>query len=83
MWEMQALEASPSTAPFGTTRRTDRWWIAPAITALGLVVFFGYLTIRAFHPVYVWYEPYISPTVAPPVFTPAAGYPGSVPVDHA
>ena len=47
------------------------------------MVFFGYLTYRAFNPNYVWFEPYISPTVAPPVFTPASGYPGSVPVDHA
>ena len=28
-------------------------------------------------------EPYISPAVAPPVFTPASGYPGAVPVEHA
>jgi hypothetical protein len=33
--------------------------------------------------VYVWWEPYISPTVAPPVFTALNGLPGSVPVDHA
>lgn len=59
------------------------WWKEPALTAVGLIVFFGYLTLRAFNPTYVWYEPYISPTVAPPVFTPASGYPGSVPIDHA
>jgi hypothetical protein len=63
--------------------RTDNWWRAPAITAGGLILFFGYLGFRAFNPTYVWYEPYISPTVAPPVFTPALGYPGAVPVDHA
>lgn len=68
---------------FGTTSRTDVWWKEPALTALGLIVFFGYLTLRALNPTYVWYEPYISPTVAPPVFTPASGYPGAVPVDHA
>jgi hypothetical protein len=50
---------------------------------LGLAVFFGYLTFRAFYPVYVFYDPYIRPTVAPPVLTAASGYPGSVPVDHA
>lgn len=59
------------------------WWKEPALTAAGLVLFFGYLTLRAFNPTYVWYDPYISPTVAPPVFTPATGYPGAVPVDHA
>jgi hypothetical protein len=61
----------------------DAWWMAPATNAVGLLVFFGYLTLRAFNATYVWYPPYISPTVAPPVFTPATGYPGAVPVDHA
>ena len=68
---------------FASTRRIDRWWIGPASTAIGLVVFFGYLTFRAFNATYVWYDPYISPTVAPPLFTPASGYPGAVPVEHA
>jgi hypothetical protein len=71
------------SATFGRTRRRDAWWAGPAATAFGLVLFFGYLTYRAFNPVYVWFDPYISPTVAPPVFTPATGYPGAVPVDHA
>jgi hypothetical protein len=62
--------------------RRDRWWVEPAATAVGLVLFFGYLTYRAFDATYVWFDPYISPTVAPPVFTPASGYPGAVPVDH-
>ena len=65
------------------TQRVDRWWIAPVWTAIGLVLFFGYLTFRAFDATYVWYDPYISPTVAPPLFTPASGYPGAVPVEHA
>ena len=68
---------------FAHTGRVDAWWLQPAATALGLAVFFGYLTFRAFNATHVWYEPYISPTVAPPLFTPASGYPGSVPVDHA
>jgi hypothetical protein len=50
--------------------------VEPAATAVGLVFFFGYLTVRAFNASYVWYAPYISPAVAPAVFTPAAGYPG-------
>jgi hypothetical protein len=68
---------------FASTERADQWWIAPASTAAGLVLFFGYLTYRAFDATYVWYDPYLSPTVAPPVFTPASGYPGAVPVEHA
>jgi hypothetical protein len=65
------------------TRRIDHWWLEPACTAVGLVLLFGYLTYRAFDATYVWHDPYVSPAVAPPVFTPAAGYPGAVPVDHA
>jgi hypothetical protein len=61
----------------------DAWWAEPAATALGLVLFFGYLTLRAFDGTHLWFPPYISPTAAPPLFTPATGYPGAVPVDHA
>jgi len=66
----------------GTTR-TDRWWAGPLATACGLALFFGYLTFRAFQATYVYAAPYVSPTVAPPLFTPAAGYPGAVPVELA
>ena len=68
---------------FASTSRTDAWWNEPVATGVGLALFFGYLTVRAFYPAYVWHEPYISPTVAPPVFSPLSGLPGSVPVDHA
>jgi hypothetical protein len=68
---------------FGSTERTDDWWIGPLVTAVGLVTFFGYLTFRAFNGTYVWFDPYISPTVAPPLLTPASGFPGAVPVEHA
>ena len=67
----------------GATRRPDAWWVEPSATALGLITFFGYLTLRAFNATHVWFAPYISPTVAPAIFTPAGGYPGSVPVEHA
>jgi hypothetical protein len=80
---MQTVRIGGTRSGFGSTQRVDRWWLTPAATALGLVVFFGYLTLRAFDATYVWYDPYISPTVAPPVFTPASGYPGAVPVEHA
>jgi len=68
---------------FAATERTDAWWVGPTVTAAGLILFFGYLTFRAMQGTYVWHEPYISPTVAPPLFTPAEGYPGAVPVEHA
>ncbi len=68
---------------FGGHSRLDAWWVGPALTAVGLVFLFGYLTFRAFQGTYMWYAPYISPTVAPPLFTPASGYPGAVPVEVA
>lgn len=80
---MQLVQIGGHPSGLGATRRTDRWWVGPAATALGLVTFFGYLTYRAFNPSYVWFDPYVSPTVAPPLFTSVAGYPGSVPVEHA
>lgn len=39
--------------PFACTKRLDQWWLGPAATALGLVVFFGCLTFRAFNASYV------------------------------
>ena len=80
---MQTIPIAQANAPFASTKRVDRWWLAPAATAAGLILFFGYLTFRAFDATYVWFDPYISPTVAPPLFTPASGYPGAVPVEHA
>lgn len=80
---MHTIEIRSRQDGLGATRRVDRWWATPAATAIGLITFFGYLTFRAFNATYVWFDPYISPTVAPPLFTPASGYPGAVPVDHA
>ena len=64
------------------THRVDAWWLGPAANAVGLVALFGYLTLRAFDATYVWFDPYISPTVAPPLFTPTTGYAGAVPLEH-
>lgn len=72
-----------SEAMASRTSRVDTWWVPPALSATGLITLFGYLTFRAFSATYVWAEPYISPTVAPPLFTPASGYPGAVPVEMA
>jgi len=80
---MQLSQIGGHSSHLGATRRTDRWWAGPLVTAVGLVTFFGYLTFRAFQATYVWSEPYVSPTVAPPLFTPAQGYAGAVPVEHA
>ena len=43
-------------APVRAHRRVDAWWVEPAATALGLALFFGYLTLRAFNATHVWYR---------------------------
>jgi hypothetical protein len=71
---------------FAATARTDDWWLGWALTAGGLILFFGYLTLRAFQGTYMWSGhglAYMSPLVSPPLFTPAGGYPGAVPLNHA
>jgi hypothetical protein len=80
--ELQTIQIARRPG-FTATQRPDAWWIGPLVTALGLALFFGYLTVRAVNGTYMWAPPYISPAVSPPVFTPAAGYPGAVPVEHA
>jgi hypothetical protein len=44
---MQTIQIAGQRGGFASTRRIDRWWIAPASTAIGLVVFFGYPLLRA------------------------------------
>ena len=80
---MQLVQIGGHRDDFAGTNRKDGWWVGPAATAAGLIIFFGYLTFRAFQATYVWYDPYISPAVAPALFTPSEGYPGAVPVEHA
>ncbi len=40
------------------TLRTDRWWLAPLLTVLGLLAFVVYATIRAFMGRYYWVDDY-------------------------
>ncbi len=68
---------------FAATTRTDKWWIGPLATAAGLGLLFGWMTVRAMWGEYLWADPYISPVGSPPLFTPAYGYDGAIPVSHA
>ena len=48
------------------TLRKDRWWLQPALTALGLALFFGYLTVSAFLDGWDFeIGPYLSPVYEP------------------
>jgi hypothetical protein len=45
--------------------RTDRWWVPPAVTALGLLAFVVYSTWRAFANADYYAAPYVSPFYSP------------------
>ncbi|MCJ1677956.1 hypothetical protein MTF65_11490 [Streptomyces sp. APSN-46.1] len=45
--------------------RTDRWWLAPAGTAAGLLAFIVYSTWRAFANAHYYAAPYVSPFYSP------------------
>ncbi len=45
--------------------RTDRWWLAPAVTAAGLLAFVVYSTWRAFADSNYYTAPYVSPFYSP------------------
>ncbi|NGN63458.1 hypothetical protein G5C51_06010 [Streptomyces sp. A7024] len=45
--------------------RTDRWWLAPAATAAGLLAFVIYSTWRAFANTDYYAAPYVSPFYSP------------------
>ncbi|MEV8404930.1 hypothetical protein AB0R12_03715 [Streptomyces niveus] len=45
--------------------RTDRWWLAPAATAAGLLAFIVYSTWRAFGNAHYYAAPYVSPFYSP------------------
>jgi hypothetical protein len=52
------------------TLRTDRWWVAPALTVAGLLVFLGYGLVRTmsqqfyYVPEYGYLSPFTSPCVS-------------------
>ena len=69
---------------FGSTERTDRWWLTPALQALGLLILIGYANYAAFlgaaHYHYIaegrdylspFFSPYIHPTRLPSWLSPA------------
>ncbi|MFD7025493.1 hypothetical protein [Promicromonospora sukumoe] len=70
---------TPGRAAVGArTLRTDRWWLAPAATAAGLLVFVVYATARAFEQAYFFAdERYLTPFYSPCVSLGCATAPGS------
>lgn len=69
---MAAHPVSITRRGFGETARRDGWWIAPALTFLGLGAFVVYSTWAAFQGVHYTYGPYLSPMYSPLIWE-AAG----------
>ena len=73
---------------FAATLRTDRWWVGPLLTVLGLGGFAVYATWAAFQGRHYYYGPdqgfggYLSPFYSPPLFVDPT-VPGAAPLHHA
>src|SRR5437588_13020224 len=57
------------------TRRTDNWWVGPALTFLVLSSFVAYATFRVFENKYYASGPYLSPMYSPLIETVGWGIP--------
>ncbi len=69
---------------FAQTLRTDRWWLAPFLTVLGLGSFIIYSTWAALQGEHYWAGSYLSPLYSPPLFVPVgAELEGVAPLQHA
>ena len=62
--------------------RTDRWWVGPLLTVLGLGTFIIYSTWAAFQGAYYWAGSYLSPLYSPPLYVDPSA-PGAAPLNHA
>jgi len=50
--------ARPRAAIDAKTLRTDKWWIAPLLTVIGLTAWLAYATVRVFMHKYFWVQDY-------------------------
>jgi len=63
--------SAPHRSGFLATLRADPWWVEPALTAAGLVLFFGWLTVSIFLDKWEFeVGPYLSPVFEPKLFSP-------------
>jgi hypothetical protein len=61
----ESVSTTPSRMAFGSTSRTDRWWLQPVAVGLGLLAFIVYSTWAAFQGEYYEWGPYLSPFYSP------------------
>ena len=67
---------------FAKTIRTDRWWVGPVLTFLGLSAFIVYTTWAAFQGNHYFYGSYLSPFYSPLFFI-DPNVAGAAPLSHA
>ena len=67
---------------FARTRRTDAWWVGPAITLFVLLTFIIYATWAALQGNHYYADPYLSPLYSPVLFSNTAAA-GAAPLEHA
>src|SRR6267378_4932869 len=65
---MQVIPVTDVSRGFGSTSRSDAWWVAPLVVFLGLGTFVGYSTWAAFQGAHYTFGPYLSPFYSPEVF---------------
>lgn len=74
MAQAQRTVSRPHRLGFLATLRNDSWWVEPALVAVGLTVFLGYLTVSAFLDEWKFeVGPYLTP-VFEPKLAGASGY---------
>lgn len=80
MAEQFAIGGHPDR--FAATARTDRWWVGPLLTLLGLSGFGIYATWAAFQGEHYYVAPYLSPFYSPLLYV-KPGVPGGAPLADA
>jgi hypothetical protein len=67
---------------FAATTRTDGWWVGPALTLGGLLLFLVYTHWALLQAEHYYADPYLSPFYSPVLFT-YTGAEGAAPLEHA
>jgi hypothetical protein len=71
MAQANRVVSPPHKLGFLQTLRSDGWWLEPALVAVGLTIFLGYLTISAFVDQSAYsIGPYLSPVFEPELAEP-------------
>jgi len=62
---MSSIDVPLKNGGFGSTRRTDNWWVEPILVFLGYMAFIVYATWAALQNAHYYVAPYLSPFYSP------------------